>query len=602
MAKLEVLKKQFGFDTFKSIQEEAIDKILAKEDLLVILPTGSGKSLIYQLPTLMMDGVTVVISPLIALMQDQVANLKVLGIKSGMINSQNTSEENYAIFNLALQKKIKFLYIAPERMANESFQLILKKLDINYFVIDEAHCVSEWGHEFRDDYRKLAYLKDIFPNTPISAFTATATDEVKNDILHTLKIPQTSLLKSKIQRDNLFIEAQKRVGNAKKQITNFLKKHPNECGIVYCFSRKECESLSEYLNSEGFNTLAYHAGLPTSKREDIFNKFKDESVKIIVATIAFGMGIDKSNIRFVLHTSMPKTLENYTQEIGRAGRDGLDSYTLLLYSKADEIGKRRFIDELEESAYKQNSYNKLSKMYRFASSEVCRHQLIATYFNDEIKKCESLCDNCTKKDRNYQDITVEAQKFLSTIARCESRFGQSYIIDVLRGSKAKRILDFGHDKLSVYGIGSDKSKEFWSGVCDRLLDLEAIAIGGEYRVLKLLPKSKEILKSNLKVEIDVDSLKVEKLKTKAIQKEPLSVDEEIFNQLREIRRELAKSEGVPPYIIFSDKSLKEIASYLPSNKAEFMAINGVGEMKLEKYGKVFIEACKKIKLSLQTSS
>ena len=595
MAKLRVLKKQFGFDSFKSIQEEAIDKILAKEDLLVILPTGSGKSLIYQLPTLLMDGVTVVISPLIALMQDQVTNLKVNGIKSGMINSQNSSEENYAIYNLAMQKKIKFLYIAPERMANESFQLMLKKLDINFFVVDEAHCVSEWGHEFRDDYRKLSHLKDIFPNTPIAAFTATATDEVKNDILHTLKIPQSSLLKSKIQRDNLYIEAQKRVGNGKKQIVNFLKKHPNECGIVYCFSRKECESLSEYLNSEGFNTLAYHAGLPTSKREDIFNKFKDESVKIIVATIAFGMGIDKSNIRFVLHTSMPKTLENYTQEIGRAGRDGLKSYAMLLYSKADEIGKRRFIDELEESAYKQNSYNKLAKMYRFASSEVCRHQLIATYFNDEIKKCETLCDNCTKKDRNYQDITVEAQKFLSTIARCESRFGQSYIIDVLRGSKAKRILDFNHDKLSVYGIGSDKSKEFWSGVCDKLLDLEAIAIGGEYRVLKLLPKAKDILKSKIKVDIDIDSIKVEKLKIKAVKKEPLSVDEEIFNQLREIRRELARSEGVPPYIIFSDKSLKEMASYLPSSKAEFMAINGVGEMKLEKYGDIFIEACNNLK-------
>ncbi len=594
MSKNEVLNRYFGFEKFRNIQEEAIDKILAKEDLLVILPTGSGKSLIYQLPTLLMDGVTVVISPLIALMQDQVINLKLNGIKSGMINSQNTHEENYAIFNLAIQKKIKFLYIAPERMANESFQLMLKKLDINFFVVDEAHCVSEWGHEFRDDYRKLSYLKNLFPDTPITAFTATATDEVKNDILHTLKIPKTSLIKSKIQRDNLFIETQKRVGNGKKQIVNFLKKHPDECGIVYCFSRKECESLSEYLNSAGFNTLAYHAGLPTNKREDIFNKFKDESIKVVVATIAFGMGIDKSNIRFVLHTSMPKTLENYTQEIGRAGRDGLKSYAMLLYSKADEIGKRRFIDELEESVYKQNSYNKLAKMYRFASSEVCRHQLIATYFNDEIKRCKTLCDNCTKKDRSYLDITVEAQKFLSTIARCESRFGQSYIIDVLRGSKAKRILDFGHDKLSVYGIGSDKSKEFWSGVCDRLLDLEAIMIGGEYRVLKLLPKAKDILKGKIKVEIDADNLKVEKLK-KVVEKEPLTLNEQAFNQLREIRRELAKSEGVPPYIIFSDKSLKEMASYLPTNKAEFMAINGVGEMKLEKYGDIFIEACKKIK-------
>jgi len=593
LQKLNVLKKQFGFDSFKPIQEEAINKILNHEDILVILPTGSGKSLIYQLPTLLMDGVTVVISPLIALMQDQVANLKINGIKSAMINSQNSHEENFAIFNLALEKKIQFLYIAPERIANEQFQMLLKKLDINYFVIDEAHCVSEWGHEFRDDYRKLAYLKDIFPSIPISAFTATATKEVQSDILQTLKIPNNSILKAKIQRENLFISCKKRVGNGKKQIVNFLNQHKDECGIVYCFSRKECESMSDFLNLSGFNTQAYHAGLPTNKRDEIFKKFKDESIKIVVATIAFGMGIDKSNIRFVLHTSMPKTIENYTQEIGRAGRDGIESYAMLLYSKSDEISKRRFVDELPNSPYKQNSYEKLAKMYRFASSENCRHQLIATYFNDEVKKCETKCDNCTNTNRIYKDITVESQKFLSTIVRTGSRFGQSYIIDVLKGSTAKRVLDFSHDKLSVYSIGSELSRDAWSVICDKLLDIEAISIDGEYRVLKLKPLAKEILKGNLKVEIDEENLKVKKEKAPK-RDEPLTPDMEKFNHLREIRRELAKSEGVPPYIIFSDKSLKEMAAYLPKTKAEFMAINGVGEMKLEKYGEIFINACKEL--------
>jgi ATP-dependent DNA helicase RecQ len=583
--KKEILKKHFGFDSFRPIQEEAIDCILEKKDVLTILPTGSGKSLIFQLPTLMMDGVTVVISPLIALMQDQIINLNNNGIRARMISSQNSNEENHKSLELLQSNTIQFLYIAPERFSNEVFKSILKKVNINFFVIDEAHCVSEWGHEFRDDYRKLASIKDDFPYTPIAAFTATATTSVQNDILQTLKIQANNLLKGKIQRDNLLIRSEKRLGNGKAQIVEFLKSHQDECGIVYCFSRKETEQLSQYLNTKGFQTLAYHAGLNPKDRDKIFTEFKNENIKIIVATIAFGMGIDKGNIRFVLHTSMPKTLENYSQEIGRAGRDGLKSEVLLLYSKSDEINKKRFIDELQDGTYKTNSYKKLEMMYLYAISSKCRHQFIAKYFDDKIDECKIICDNCMNGEIEYQDITTEAQKFLSTILRTEQRFGQNYIVDVLRGSVAQKILGFGHDKLSVHGIGADFSKEQWGSICDRLLDLEAISIQGEYRTLIITNNGKEILKGKTKVQIDSNNLLVQK------SYDSYQTDikrDETFEKFRELRNSIAKDEGMPPYIVFSDKTLGELAKKLPNNDKEFLSILGVGEQKLEKYGAPFI--------------
>ncbi len=585
MDKREVLRKYFGFDDFRPIQAEAIDRILEKKDLLTILPTGSGKSLIYQLPSLMMSGTTVVISPLIALMQDQVASLKVHGINAEMLSSSNSQKENEEVYHKLLSGQLSFLYIAPERFSLEYFIDRLREVNINFFVIDEAHCVSEWGHEFRDDYRKLKFLKNNFPHTPITAFTATATKAVEEDILKTLSIDTNSVLRSKIQRTNLLIRAQKRVGGGKEQIKAFLETHKDECGIVYCFTRKETEGVSEYLNSNGFNTLAYHAGLPSAKRDEVFRRFKDESIKIIVATIAFGMGIDKSNIRFVLHTSMPKTLENYSQEIGRAGRDGLNADVLLLYAKSDEMGKKRFIDELPDSIYKTNNYKKLETMYRFSITTKCRHKYIAKYFGDDIEECGKICDNCLGGEREYRDITIEAQKFLSAILRCGERFGQTYIIDVLRGSRAKRVLDFGHDKLSVFEIGKDLNKEQWGAIVDTLLDIEAIVIDGEFRVLKVTSIGWEVLRKERTVEIDASNLIVEK-SYKEYKKE--EVKDEVFEKFRELRSSLAKEAGVPPYIIFSDKTLMEISRKLPLNKEEFLKISGVGEMKLEKYSDSFL--------------
>ena len=588
----ETLKKYFGFDSFRNIQEEAINHILEKKDLLTILPTGSGKSLIFQLPTLMMPGVTVVISPLIALMQDQVVNLEANGISASMINSQNTIEENNAIFEQLRNNQLKFLYIAPERFQSGDFLEKLKMIQINFFVIDEAHCVSEWGHEFRDDYQKLGLLKINFPDTPITCFTATATKSVELDIAKTLGIDPKNILKTKIQRTNLIIRSEKRLGDGKEQITKFLHSHSNECGIIYCFTRKETTTLSEYLNTKGFDTLAYHAGLPANQRDEIFTKFKNESVKIIVATIAFGMGIDKGNIRFVLHTSMPKTLENYSQEIGRAGRDGLNAEVLMLFSKADELGKKRFIDVLEESTYKQNNYKKLETMYRFAISSKCRHQNIALYFGDDIEQCETICDNCVSGEKEYQDITIEAQKFLSAILRVEERFGQTYIIDILRGSKAKRILDFGHENLSVHGIGQELSKEQWGSVADTLLDIEAIVSSGEYRTLQLTNIGREILKKQKTVQIDKKHL--EENKSYKEYKKDIVVDE-LFEKFRALRTKIATQDEVAPYIVFGDKTLQQISLKLPTTQEEFLNISGIGQSKLEKYGEVFMNLCQSIK-------
>ena len=592
MSKQNILKQYFGFDTFRPIQEQAIDHILEKKDLLTILPTGSGKSLIFQLPTLLMDGVTIVISPLIALMQDQVLALQSNGISAAMMSSINSNEENDNTHQLLVNKQLKFLYVAPERFTQEYFIQQLQGIDINFFVIDEAHCVSEWGHEFRDDYRKLQYLKVNFPSTPITAFTATATRAVESDILKTLSIDNSNVLRTKIQRKNLIIRSEKRLGNGKEQISKFLKTHQDECGIVYCFTRKETETLSASLNRDGFSTLAYHAGLPANQRDDIFKKFKDESIKIIVATIAFGMGIDKGNIRFVLHTSMPKTIENYSQEIGRAGRDGLNADVLMLYSKADEVGKRRFIDELPESTYKTSNYKKLETMYRFAISSKCRHQSIAKYFDDDIEECGDICDNCLGGEKEYIDITVDAQKFLSTILRCDQKFGQAYIIDVLRGSKGKRILDFEHDKLSVYGIGENYTKEQWGSISDTLLDMEAIQIDGEYRTLKVTLLGWQILKKEKIVQIDKSHLELEKSYKEYTQD---IVKDETFEKFRELRTQLSKDEGVAPYIIFGDKTLQGISKKLPITDEEFLDISGIGQSKLEKYGEIFMNLARNLR-------
>jgi ATP-dependent DNA helicase RecQ len=587
-----LLKSSFGHDSFRAFQKEAVDAILDKKDLITILPTGGGKSLCYQLPSLVMDGVSVVISPLIALMQDQVTALKANDIKAEMINSSQDFDELQIISQKLLQNEIKLLYIAPERLSANGFINLLMGVKINFFVIDEAHCVSEWGHEFRADYRNLSRLKEIFPDVAIAAFTATATKKVQEDIVKTLALNNPVQLRGKTLRDNLMITAKARQGNGKTQLIDFLSRFKGQCGIVYAFSRKEVESIAGYLKQAGFSVGAYHAGLLSGVRDKVYKDFVYERIDIVVATIAFGMGIDKSNIRFVAHTSMPKTMENYYQEIGRAGRDGLASETLLLYTKADEIKRRMFIDDIDNDEYKELLYNKLRKMYSYANSSECRHKLIAAYFDDEISTCRDKCDSCLKGEVLKVDITEDSMKLLSAIYRCEQKFGLNHVIDVLRGSKAAKIMQFGHEKLSVYGIAADRSKNYYNAVADRLFELDAIEIG-EFRAIKIKNTGYKILKKALHVECDEDKLKIPDKKSKKVYDD--APKDEVFEKFRELRFEIASKQNVPAYIVFSDKTLLEFAQALPQNKEEVLDINGVGEVKYERYGKEFLALCVEIK-------
>ncbi len=590
--KQEILKNIFGHDNFRSFQEEVVDNILNKQDVLTILPTGGGKSLCYQLPTLLMDGVTVVISPLIALMQDQVKALRDLDISASMISSSQSNDENTFTMQALLKGELKFVYVAPERFTSNEFVQVLQRININYFVIDEAHCVSGWGHEFRAEYRNLNRLKQFFPDTCIAAFTATATKKVEADISASLNLVNAKHFRAKTQRDNLEIKVEPRISNGKSQILNFLKSHKGLCGIIYTFTRKEAESTAQFLCDNGYKSKAYHAGLTPQRKEEVFNDFVYENVDIVVATIAFGMGIDKSNIRFVIHTSLPKTLENYYQEIGRAGRDGAMSYVYLLYSKGDEVKRKIQIEDSIDDSYKQTGLDKLEFMYRYCVSNNCRHQIIASYFEDEIDICNTLCDNCTKGEIAQVDVSVDAQKFLSAVYRSGQRFGTNHIIDILRGSKNQKLLEFGHDKLKVYGLGHDKSKNEWVAIADKLIDTQAVNLG-EFRVIKLNNIGMEILKGNEKLLIDEDKLGIAVKQEESY--EVLSFDEELYEKFRNLRREIANEHEVPAYVIFGDKSLKEFSSKLPTTKEEMLEVNGVGLVKFEKYGEEFLNLCKEIK-------
>jgi ATP-dependent DNA helicase RecQ len=539
-----------------------------------------------------MSGTTVVISPLIALMQDQIKALNDLGLNSAMISSLSSDNENSITMQKLLNKEYKFIYVAPERFNSNEFAGVLQRIDINYFVIDEAHCVSAWGHEFRAEYRNLDRLKRFFPNTPIAAFTATATKKVEEDIAQSLNLQEAKHFRAKTIRDNLFIQVEPRVSNGKKQILNFLKSHKGLCGIIYTFTRKEAESTAQFLSENNYSAKAYHAGLSPEVKNKVYEDFVYEKIDIVVATIAFGMGIDKSNIRFVIHTSLPKTLENYYQEIGRAGRDGDKSYVYLLYSKGDEVKRKLQIQEAIDNSYKQTGLEKLEQMYRYCVSNNCRHKLIASYFEDEIDDCKTLCDNCTKGEVEQVDITIEAQKFLSAVYRTEQRFGQNHIIDILRGSKNQKLLEFGHENLSVYNIGHDKSKNEWIAIVDKLIDMQALSLG-EFRALKLTNLGLLILKNQQKVYIDSDKLGlIDKLEE---QKEELSFDEELYERFRGLRKELALNHEVPAYVIFGDKTLKELTQKLPTTKEQMLEINGVGEVKFEKYGESFIQLSSQLK-------
>ncbi|MCK9454516.1 MAG: DNA helicase RecQ [Sulfurimonas sp.] len=586
--KYKALKDYFGHNSFREFQEEGVDAILNAQDLLMILPTGGGKSLVYQLPTMLSDGISIVISPLIALMQDQVASLQAQNMSAQMISSAQSRDEVDEIIKRAYAGELKFLYLSPERLNSQTTLSMLGGLNINFFVIDEAHCISQWGHEFRDDYRALGNLKANFPNTPICAFTATSTEHVTHDILRELRLENPLLLKGKVFRKNIFISAQRRVSNGHEQLKAFLHRHKKESGIIYVSSRKKCEELSSFLNKSGYKSLPYHAGLPQHVREQNFKIFVNDKVDIMVATIAFGMGIDKSDIRFVAHMSLPKSLENYYQEIGRAGRDGEDAEVLLLFNAADLAQHKRFLQDIQNSEYKEHLNQKIETIYKYATGEICFHKQLADYFEDTIDDCANRCDNCLSSDEKRQNITKEAQMLLSAIYKTEQNFGKNYIIDILRGSKEQKLLANGAEKLSVYGIGMHLAKKEWFVILERLIELKIVHLG-EFSVLKLTNEAADILRGKKELFIKSSRLEINIKEKKIKSEETLDFDAELFEKLRTKRTELANELQVPAYIIFSDKVLKNIAASKPHDKDSMLMVNGIAQKKFEQFGEAFLE-------------
>ncbi len=586
--KHKVLKDVFGHNSFRELQEEGVDAILENRDLMMILPTGGGKSLVYQLPTLIKDGVSIVISPLIALMQDQVSALKAQGIAADMISSAQSREDIDDIVYSLRMGELKFLYLSPERLNTEWTYNLLKGLKINFFVVDEAHCISQWGHEFRDDYRSLGNLKTQFPDTTIAAFTATSTNLVTQDIIRELRLENPLQIKGKIFRKNIYISAERRLTNGQAQLKNFLKRHVGESGIIYVSSRKKAEDLSAHLNMSGYKSLAYHAGLPQHVREQNFKIFVNDNVDIMVATIAFGMGIDKSDIRFVVHMSLPKTQENYYQEIGRSGRDGEDSEVLLLFNSQDMIMQKQFLKDIPDQEYAAHLHAKIDAIYKYSTSEVCFHKQLAEYFEDRLDECKDRCDNCTNTDDVRKDITKEAQMVLSGVYKTGQNFGKNYIIDILRGSSEQKLLANGADKLSMYGIGLHLSKKEWLIIIERLMETKILTLG-DFQSLKLTEDAVAILKSQKLIDIKSSRLIVKSTKEKRVkQAEEFDYDEELFERLRSKRSELASAMGVPPYIIFGDKTLKHLANDKPFDKDSMLEVNGIGEKKFNSFGEDFL--------------
>ncbi|MBL1147175.1 MAG: DNA helicase RecQ [Pseudomonadota bacterium] len=587
---LEILQKTYGFDHFRGAQAEVIDHVTSGGHGFVLMPTGGGKSLCYQIPSLLRQGVGVIISPLIALMQNQVDALQQLGIRAAAINSAislgNISETKNAI----LRGELDLVYVAPERLLMDDFMALLAEFPIALFAIDEAHCVSQWGHDFRPHYKQLSVLAEKYPQVPRIALTATADAPTRRDIVECLKLEEGRSFIAGFDRPNIHYSIIEK-NNARAQMLRFIKEnHSNDSGIVYCLSRKLTEETAAWLCDEGFIALPYHAGMAAEEREKNLERFLQEEQIIMVATIAFGMGIDKPDVRFVAHMTIPKNIEAYYQETGRAGRDGLPSNALMIYGAQDAAMQRNFVETSGASdAQKRIEHQKLNALLGLCEAAGCRRQVILDYFGDSCDPCGN-CDTCLNPPETF-DGTLVAQKALSAVYRTDQRFGVAYVTDVLRGKEDERILRFGHDQISTYGIGSDLSVSEWQAVFRQLIALNLLKVDAQYGGLQLTQTGLDFLKEKKELRLrKADKRRKAKAlrKTAAAQIFTDEADIVLFNALKAVRTELARTQGVPPYVIFHDKTLQDMVLLKPDTMEHMAMVHGVGASKLEKYGQAFL--------------
>ena len=591
---LAILKSRFGYDSFLPLQEEIIDNVLARRDSLVLMPTGGGKSLCYQLPALVFSGTTLVVSPLIALMKDQVDDLNANGIPARFINSSLSASEIRQVQTHVQQGRVKILYLAPERLALPGFLRFLQSLELSLIAIDEAHCISEWGHQFRPDYRNLRQLRQEFPSVPVVSLTATATERVRQDIIDQLDLQRGQVFLSSFNRANLSYSVRPK-SESWNTLLSLLRQGQHTPAIIYCFSRRETESLANDLSVEGLSARAYHAGLDPAVRRKTQEDFVRDRVPIIVATIAFGMGIDKPDIRLVVHYSLPKSLEGYYQETGRAGRDGLPSQCVLFFSVSDKISQDYFINQIADESEQATARDKLAKMVEFAQLPICRRRFILEYFGElwAEENCGG-CDVCLQLVEKF-DATEITQKILSAVIRTGERFGANHVVQVLRGSREKRVMDMGHDRLSVYGIAKDFGRPQMREVMSQLQSLGLLARStGEFPTLAVSPEGREFLRNRgtLSLPRPAGISEGRKLGPKRGSPSAATVDydEDLFEELRVLRRRLADAQEVPAFVVFGDVSLRNMAATFPQSMEEFSRITGVGEVKLKQYGPQFIKA------------